>query len=220
MSKVTKAVAVGLVVAAVCFAQQGLGRRRRDMPEPPEGRGAAILIEESGFTPHSIRDLVEHSDLVIDCYVESVLPSRRSDPKNPHSSLETDAVISVGKVLKGMGSTPVQRLIVSEGGGALGELRMVPDKAPMLQLRERYVLFLIRDNRPSLPVVAGYPRFVTSGVWHGKFAVTKEGSVSTSKYSALRNYDGQGVDKLLGDIQSAVAAGLKCVGFGCGTGKP
>ena len=44
---------------------------------------------------------------------------------------------------------------------------------PLVKAGEEYILFLVNDNRASLPNTSGSPRYVTVGSWSGKAKITE-----------------------------------------------
>jgi hypothetical protein len=192
-----------LVVMTVWLlaATAGSAQSRRDTTgtAPPPG-GRAILIADPAFTPNSLKELVEKADLILDGEVASVLPTRLGNPERS-TSLETDSVILITKVLKGGEPPSTHRIIMSQPGGKRGGLEVVPSDDPLVEKGERYILFLTADNRPNLPDYPGMPRFYLTGAWNGKFNV-RQGNIKTNPRSTagVRGHEDLPVDAFLGRI--------------------
>jgi hypothetical protein len=184
----------------------GFGQNRSPANAPPETKGKAILIRTPGFVPHTLEELVQNADLVVDGVVESVMPTRLANPNSP-SSLETDSVIVISKVLKGGDQARLHKVVISQPGGKRGELEIVPTQDPLVHSGERYVLFLTPDTRPNLPAVGDLPRFYLTGAWAGKFKVDK-GKIKTCTPCSpgIRAHGDTDVDAFLDRTRAIVAA--------------
>ncbi|HEY6342603.1 MAG TPA: hypothetical protein VIY49_14005 [Bryobacteraceae bacterium] len=82
--------------------------------------------------------------------------------------------------------------MVSQMGGAVGALKIVPQEYDLMQLGERYVLFLTRDVRPSTPQVPGVPAYYVLGAWPGLIRVSNN-TIDTSRSPGLMQYGGSSV---------------------------
>jgi len=57
--------------------------------------------------------------------------------------------------------------MVSQQGGAVESLKIAPQQYDLMQVGERYVLFLKRDMRSSTPIISGVPAYYVLGAWLG-----------------------------------------------------
>ena len=148
--------------ADACFAQQS-GRVLGGQEPPPPMRGEVQAIADPA-PMRSFGELCKRVDLIVDGTVETdaarMMPSR-----GVH--IETDFWIKVDRVLKG--SVDTDKIVVSEMGGAVGDLRLIMN-FPLLQRGQRYVLLLYTDKRPGIPPVPDLPRYQAE-IFYGTFFV-------------------------------------------------
>jgi hypothetical protein len=152
----------------------------------------------------SLAGLIKAADVVIDGTVQSVLPARKASATN----LETDIRIAVGSVLKGPLTN--KEIMVSQMGGTVGDLKIVPQQYDLMQPGERYVLFLKRDLRPSTPQVSGVPAYYVLGAWLGLVHVSDNKVHVTPRSPSLLQFDGSDV----GVFQTEVANTATSLGLG------
>src|SRR5947207_7752174 len=98
-----------LLVTLVVLTALSAAQLRQQSPLQP-GRpvpGTEIPVEgvvhwvvNPAFAPRSLEELVKEADVIVDGVVESQLPSRLEDPRQP-TSIETDVILEVTNVLKG-----------------------------------------------------------------------------------------------------------------------
>ena len=82
-------------------------------PYPPPNATATFFLDlPPGYEPKSSEQLCDSSTLIVDAYVQSVLPPRQNGRR-----LETDAIVLVNQVLKG--SDSIQQVVISQRGGYL-----------------------------------------------------------------------------------------------------
>ena len=192
-----------LLLLELCVA--GVLAQTQNRPTSPDAptHGTAQVFLTPSFVPRNLPDLVDRADVIVDASVETVLPSRWTDPARK-SSLETDVLLSVVRVLKGPATA---KIIVSQSGGKLGDLYIEAPQDPLMVTAERYILFLINDGRTNLPTYSlpRIRRYVVTGIWNGRFYVHGDhvnvGSLATS---TLKLYD----DKPLGDFTNEIASAL------------
>jgi hypothetical protein len=117
--------------------------------------------------PQSLKDLCDLSAVIVEGVVTTSFPSRQLGPSQ--SSLETDALVGVTKVLKGpVGAN--QQLVVSQLGGAKGNFSSTPTQYSLVRPGEKYILFLREDDRSNLPIQAQTTtRYIVTGIWAGLF---------------------------------------------------
>ncbi len=144
--------------------------------------------------PHSLSELLAASTTVVECVVESNLPSRQQAPR---THMETDTIVSVSQVLKG--DLGLRRLMISELGGTIGPARQVVENDTLMRPGEKYVLFLTPDSRQELPYI-GLSRFAIVSLWNGKARIIGQ-SVTINSISPLKNvYDGVSLEQFKGEI--------------------
>jgi hypothetical protein len=144
----------------------GQGNRNRSNV-PPVGRGQVDIIIDAALPPMSLQELVDQSDRIVDATVVRLLASRQTQADDP-ASLETDFVISSAKTLKGATGVDV---LVSQLGGERNGLRAQTPQIPLLRSGGRYIFFLVKDDRTTLPDYNALPRYIITGVWSGVFEV-------------------------------------------------
>jgi hypothetical protein len=154
-------------VIATTTNAQAPARRRLGDPPPTEGHGVLSVTPAPSLMPQSLKDLCDLSAVIVEGVVATIFPSRQLGPSQ--SSLETDALVNVTKVLKG----PVgahQQLVVSQLGGAKGNFSSTPTQYSLVRAGEKYILFLREDDRPNLPIQAQTTtRYIVTGIWAGLF---------------------------------------------------
>jgi hypothetical protein len=196
--KIMVAVMLIALAPAIAFAQ-GAGRLRRGDPPPTGGSATLSITRLPGDMPRSLKELSDLSALIVEGVVRERLPSRETSPR----ALETDAIIAVNSTLKG----PLQReVIISQRGGAKGDLVVTPVQYDLVQPGERYILFLKHDQRPSIPQVEGLPRYLVTGLWTGLFRF-QEGRMQVSAGNVepvLSKYEGLSVDQITSEIRSVL----------------
>jgi len=149
------------------LAQNQSGRRRvGDPPVVPHGTIRAIY--DSFETPQSLKELVKAADVIVDGRVQSIFPGRLRQVNDP-TSVETDALFAVDRVLKG---TPelLRSLVITQMGGKYGDVEVVVEHLTRLNQGDQHILFLNYDRRTIVPP---YPRtdgnFTIVGAWIGNF---------------------------------------------------
>ena len=88
-------------------------------PPPPIGGMTFGLSLNLGDVPGSFVELCESSELIVEAHVQSILA-----PTENLRFLETDAILSVDRVLKGLDS--VRQVVISQKGGVVGQFRQLP----------------------------------------------------------------------------------------------
>ncbi|HEY6341050.1 MAG TPA: hypothetical protein VIY49_06125 [Bryobacteraceae bacterium] len=148
--------------ASACFAQQ-TGRVLGGQEPPQPVRGEVRAIADPALI-RSFGELCKRVDLIVEGTVETdagrMMPGRGLP-------IETDFWIKVDRVLKG--SVDTDKIVVSEAGGAVGDLHLIMN-FPLLQRGQRYVLLLYTDKRPGIPPVPDLPRYQAE-IFYGTFAV-------------------------------------------------
>jgi hypothetical protein len=194
-----------LWLAALCATwteAQESRRRVGDTPDP-DMQGTIYVSGSAWPQPDTFVDLCRTADLIVDGTVVGSLPVRRSIPDVPYT-LETDALIAVNHVLKGPQN--LTTIMVAESGGVQAALKVVNKDNALMVPQERYVLFLLKERRSTLPTMAGVPRYAVIANSQGKFLV-ENGAVQiiTKAPSAVQSqYRGSGV----GAFEAAIAASV------------
>jgi hypothetical protein len=100
-----------------------------------------------------LKDLVKRSDVIVHGVVQSVFPPRLREANDP-TSIETDTLFTVDKVLKGKPEL-LPSLVIGRMGGKYGDVDVIIDSEPPFMPGDRHILFLYYDRRTIVPT---YPR--------------------------------------------------------------
>lgn len=167
---------------------------------PPQGTSRLHVTLAPEDVPNSLMQLCDMSSLIVEGTVKSSLLPRQLSPSN----LETDAIISVTRLLKG--TTPNPDIAVSQRGGTLGKFTISPTQFAIMQPGEKYLLFLKDDNRPNIPLVSGAKRYFVTGFWSGLFFLNAgKMQVNADSPDALRKtYEGLSEEQLLSKVTDAL----------------
>ena len=189
------------LVLATTFGVAQENRRRVGERPDPNTQGTVYVSGSAWPHPTTFADLCRTADAIIDGTVTSSLPARRSIPDVPYT-LETDAVIAVNKVLKG--SQDLKTIMVAESGGVQGGVKVINQNNLLMVPRERYVLFLLKEDRTGLPMMPGVPRYAVIAATEGKFLVENDTvQIITRAPSAVQSqYRGNGI----GAFEAAIMA--------------
>ena len=133
-------------------------------PPPPTTGITSGLSLALGYVPGSFEELCDSSVLIVEAHVQSVLA-----PTENLRYFETDAILSVDRVLKGLES--IRQVVISQKSGVLGPYRQLPNQYNLIQPGEHYILFLTEETESHLPDVVGIPRYALSGSGTGRFQV-------------------------------------------------
>jgi len=104
-----------------------------------------------------------------------VLNTNKDPNAPPH--LETHSIVAVNAVLSGTVPNSSANILVAEIGGQTGNWNFSVKGDALVSPGERYIFFLLSDEREELPNTSGMPRYAVTGVWAGKVKVTN-GKVS------------------------------------------
>ena len=170
-------------------------------------QGSAKVFEEPLIVHQSLGELVQDAAVIVEGLVDASLPSRVRNA-NIAESLETDVILLVTSTLKGhlRSESGFTRLVVAQGGGHANGFTSEPATEPRLLPGDRVILFLVPDNRTSLPAVAGgLPRYQIAGIWSGKFRIERNSIVvPRASGKALQAYNQKSLADLLSDIRALV----------------
>jgi hypothetical protein len=157
------------LLAGVSAAQNQSGRRTVGSP-PPELRGVIHAFADSFESPQSLSQMLKMADVIVEGSVQSIFPARLRQVSDP-ASVETDALFIVDRVLKGKPES-LRSLVIRQFGGKFGDVEVVVEYHPLLQLGDRHILFLEHDSNPVVPT---YPRtdgnYDIVGGWIGNFRI-------------------------------------------------
>jgi hypothetical protein len=143
------------MMPSTAFAQRVV--KGAEPPFPPQhGTASLTLYVNPDADPDSIEKLADQSLLIAEGYVQSVFP-----PWIRNQSFETDAMILVTRVLKG--SLSGEQVVVSQAGGIMGDVKILPTQYSLMQTGEHYILFLKSDPRTFGPTHPGIPRYSIAG---------------------------------------------------------
>ncbi len=172
-----------LIAAAISSAQT---TRDGDFRGPrPHTSGGRVL-----HTPHptepvvSLGQLIDMSKLIVDGAITSVLPAIHPDPDPDSDEVETHSIVSITEVLLrlDLGADGLTRLVetppegshtilLAQWGGKAGKWEVDVPSDPLVKQGERYILFLIPDDRTQPPNTSRLPRYHAVGAWSGKVKV-------------------------------------------------
>jgi hypothetical protein len=190
------------MMASTAFAQRVV--KGGEPPFPPQHGTASLTLDVNpDVDPDSIEKLADQSLVIVEGYVQAVFP-----PWIWERSFKTDAMILVTRVLKG--SLSGVQVVVSQNGGIMGEVKILPTQYSLMQAGEHYFLFLTNDSRTYAPTHAGIPRYLIAG---GGVAGTvrvdgKTIHVSEGTRDVFRNkYEGASFDEALTAVTRHVQAG-------------
>jgi len=114
----------GIWIALTLLAMQTGTAQTQATPgpfgRPSEGTGRLYVDPAPGSVPSSLRQLCDFSTLIVEGVVKTSLLPRLLSPTN----LETDAVISVSRTLKGAAPNP--DIVVAQRGGTIGKFTSKP----------------------------------------------------------------------------------------------
>jgi hypothetical protein len=85
---------------------------------------------------------------------------------------------------------PSNTIAIYQLGGRFGPCSLTVNDDPIVELREEYIFFLVRDSSTSIPNNSGSTRYATLGVYGGKAKIV-DGKIqfSPSAHERLREYD-------------------------------
>ena len=192
------------------FRQSAVSRASDQAITEPRGAGLAppppppstIGVFTSGLTlalgdvPLSFEGLCDSSELIVEAHVQSLLTPTRN-----LRYLETDAILSLDRVLKGPES--IRQVVISQKGGVLPQFRQLPYQYNLMQPGEHYILFLTEEMETHLPDVPGIPRYALNGSWTGMVQIDESGvhmSFDTARI-IREQFDGGSSQELVAAIQ-------------------
>jgi|GEM_PF-3209744 len=187
------------ISSCASLAQEDRRITPTDPTQSPQGR-ALLWVRPVPVADTTLKGLSAISDAIVEGVVENVLPSRKASPSN----IQTDIRFTVVKSFKT--SLPLNELMISQTGGAVGTYEVVPQQYELMQPGQRYLLFLMRDRRPSTPVLIGAPPYTILGAWIGSFGISNN-KIHVSKMSPESThslYDGMDAGAFEAEIEKVV----------------
>jgi hypothetical protein len=145
----------------------------RPRPVPPGGK--VVMEVTPRGVPTSLRQLVDMSDVIVDGFVASVLPSFNPNQNADKPGAETHSIVAVSSVLSGAIPNRSTNIVVAQMGGKAGKWDVAIEGDTLPVQGERYILFLTNDDaRKEVPNTTALPRYVVVGVWSGKVRVVND----------------------------------------------
>jgi hypothetical protein len=111
--------------------------------------------------------LAQSSQLIVAGTVAKVLPAFNRNPEHL-GAIETDSLISITQLLYEALPLETRTITLAQIGGKAGPCTEVVPADPLVIEGEKYVLFLVADNRKKPANTSGSPRCFAAGVWSGK----------------------------------------------------
>jgi len=181
-----------LLGRSICLAQTSAHR-------PLNVDGGTVVVRVSPTTsPSTLLQLIQKSPLILDGTVVSLMPTVTTSSGTVTPKLETHAIVAVREVLRGTVPNSSANILLAQVGGTSGKWDISAKGDPIVAPGERYILFLVSDERSELPNTSGMPRYAATGVWSGKVSVTagKVAFLPAAK-PGLHVYDNMSVDAFL-----------------------
>lgn len=173
----------------------------------PGGTGSSTVNTSS---PTSLDSLLRMSELIVVGTVVDVLPAFTANPDHL-MSIETPSVVAVGELLYGILPSGIPTILLTQMGGKVGPCAKVVPDDPFVQKDERYVFFLMADDRPKVPNTSGFPRYVAVGLWSGKAKVVN-GRIQflPSASPGLHEYDDMDATAFIAAVEDRIR--IRCQG--------
>jgi hypothetical protein len=182
-----------------------LGVARSQTPSPkarllyPPGQqqqhSGGQLVVDVFPVPQSLKQLTDMSSLIIEGVVSKVMPERGDGRE------ETDSVINIVQTFKG--SAGGSAIVIAQSGGKGTDIVQYS----LVEPGERYILFLLPDDRKALPSVAGLKRYDVTAAWAGLLFVGADGLIHTdAKYNdpLRKKYEGKSKVEMIDLLQKAI----------------
>jgi len=97
-------------------------------------------------------------------------------------------------------------ILLAQLGGTSGNWNITAKGDPVVASGERYILFLVSDERSGLPNTSGMPRYAVTGVWSGKGRVTARNvAFPAAAKAGLHAYDNMSVDAFLQLVRDRIS---------------
>jgi hypothetical protein len=153
--------------------------------------------------PLTLDSLVRASQLIVVGTVSEVLLAV-ANPEHP-ASIQTQSLISVDQLLFGSLPPNAKAIGLIQLGGKVPPFQSSVAGDPVVQKGERYVLFLMRDDRIVPPNKTGVARFTSVGVGTGMVKIV-DGKVqfSCAANLQLRKYDDTELSAFINTLQKMI----------------
>jgi hypothetical protein len=146
------------------------------------------------------------SSLVVDGIVSRVMPAVTPGTNPDIPLVETYSTVIVSEVMSAVAVERPSSLFVVQEGGKAGKWEVITPDVPLLKEGERYILFLIPDDRATF-YDQGTPRYDTVGAWSGFVKVTNNRvHFLPNAAPALHDLDNMDVDRFLALLRRRVDA--------------
>ncbi|MFN8005947.1 MAG: hypothetical protein U0V70_02730 [Terriglobia bacterium] len=201
------------LVSRIESAEAHTTRSTSDNPGDVIYKGIIRPTKHADFTPEDLADLVKWSPLIVRGVISMQLPTRCTDESC--RSLYTDFEFTISKGLKlDDPRRKLDKLIVSQDGGKLGDLEVNFVGEVLMREGEEYILCLRPDPNEDRLHYDG-ARWTIFGFYNGKFKIVNE-QVVVEDNSVFKNVirdgvpnsrslEGISVDTLVAQIEAALA---------------
>src|ERR1700689_1042155 len=162
-----------MVLAGTALAGAGLAQTSAHQSLPNYQGGNVTVQLRPIFAPPSLLRLIILSKVIVDGTVVGALPTittSRSPGIRPN--LETHSIVAVNSLFLGSIPGGSADILIAQVGGVSGNWNITAKGDPLLLPGERYIFFLVSDEREELPNTSGTPRYATVGIWSGRLKVT------------------------------------------------
>lgn len=203
MSMIWRGLGVLLLCATVAVSQT-------DTMRPNDGSKAAtngtVHVQVTpDAQPASLLELIRGSALIIDGTISSVLPSVNRSEKDDKPLLETESIVLVNAVFKGEVPNNGASILLSQAGGKTDSWTVKVEGETLVSTGERYILFMIPDDRKAVANPLGMPRYAVLGVWGGKMKVSDQKiAVVPASGEKLRAHNGEDVDAFIHVLRETI----------------
>ena len=190
----------GLLVSIIITAQV----REQKSPPPHSCPGGFVSPILETIVPTSLEQMILGADLIVVGTVVNTLPAFQRNPPRT-DAIETDSVISVTERLAGTLPPGINRIVLFQIGGTVGNCTEIVQDDPLVKLGEEFVLFLWPDDRKQVPNTSGLPRYGAFGVWSGKVKVVN-GSIHflPRATKGLHDYDNIGASAFIARVKDRI----------------
>ena len=149
----------------ISVAQTATHSTSKAVPLQPHGKAIADL--ELTEPVETLDQLIGTSRLILDGRVTAVLPSITRNMTKPET-IEMHSLVAVTELLNGMLPSGVNTVAVFRHGSKVGDLEVMVPEDPLVATGERYIFFLVPDDRKEPVNTTGYPRYHAVGYYSGK----------------------------------------------------
>jgi hypothetical protein len=113
--------------------------------------------------------------------------------------------VFVNTVFKGEVPNNVTSILLSQVGGKTDRWAIEVEGDTLVSAGERYILFLIPDDRKTVANPLRMPRYAVLGVWSGKMKVSdRKMAVAAASGEKLRAHNGEDVDAFIQVLRETI----------------